>query len=184
LKYSARNKNIVMSALGLFVLIFFFGCADGLKNEKKDSFLDKWTTLAETSQGHSPSAEPKKISIMAKQGSVPVAETVVKKLPTDRINLTMRQAELKAVLRAMAKSVNLNLLVKNELKGDISVDFRGVPWDSAFTGLLRTYNLSYVWEGNIIRVLTSEDAKLEFERKQQLRDTQWVEPLLDPVSRF
>jgi type IV pilus assembly protein PilQ len=181
LKYSARNKNIVMSALGLFVLIFFFGCADGLKNEKKDSFLDKWTTLAETSQGHSPSAEPKKISIMAKQGSVPVAETVVKKLPTDRINLTMRQAELKAVLRAMAKSVNLNLLVKNELKGDISVDFRGVPWDSAFTGLLRTYNLSYVWEGNIIRVLTSEDAKLEFERKQQLRDTQWVEPLLDPV---
>jgi type IV pilus assembly protein PilQ len=181
LKYSARNKNIVMSGLGLFVLIFFFGCADGLKNEKKDSFFDKWTTLAEKSQGHSPSAEPKKISITAKRASVPVSETVVKKLPTERINLTMRQAELKAVLRAMAKSVNLNLLVKNELKGEISVDFRGVPWESAFTGLLRTYNLSYVWEGNVIRVLTSDDVKLDLERKQQMRDTQWVEPLLDPV---
>jgi len=93
----------------------------------------------------------------------------------------MRQAELKAVLRAMAKSVNLNILVKDELKGEISVDFRGVPWDSAFTGLLRTYNLSYIWEGNVIRVLTSEDVKLDLERKQQLRDTQWVESLLDPV---
>jgi type IV pilus assembly protein PilQ len=181
LKYSARNKNIVMLGLGLFVLIFFFGCADGLKSEKEDAFFDKWTTLAEKSQGHSPTAEPKKISITAKQASVPVTETTVKKLPADRINLTMRQAELKAVLRAMAKSVNLNLLVKNELKGEISVDFRGIPWDSAFTGLLRTYNLSYVWEGNVLRVLTSEDVKLDLERKQQLRDTQWVEPLLDPV---
>ena len=181
MKYSARNKNIVMSGLGLFVLIFFFGCADGLKSEKKDVFFDKWTTLAEKSQGHSPSAEPKKISITAKQASIPVSETATKKLPADRINLTMRQAELKAVLRAMAKSVNLNLLVKNELKGEISVDFRGVPWDSAFTGLLRTYNLSYVWEGNVIRVLTSDDVKLDLERKQQLRDTQWVETLLDPV---
>jgi len=181
LKYSAINKNIVMLSLGLFVLIFLFGCADGLKSEKKDSSFDKWTTLAEKSQGHSPSAEPKKISITAKQASVPIAETAVKKLPVDRINLTMRQAELKAVLRAMAKSVNLNLLVKNELKGEISVDFRGVPWDSAFTGLLRTYNLSYIWEGNVLRVLTSEDVKLDLERKQQLRDTQWVESLLDPV---
>ena len=75
MKYSARNKNIVMSGLGLFVLIFFFGCADGLKSEKKDVFFDKWTTLAEKSQGHSPSAEPKKISITAKQASIPVSET-------------------------------------------------------------------------------------------------------------
>lgn len=181
MKYSARNKNIMMLSLVIFVLIFLFGCAEGLKSENKDSSFDKWTTLAEKSQGHSPSAEPKKISITAKQASVPVADTAAKKLPADRINLTMRQAELKAVLRAMAKSVNLNLLVKNELKGEINVDFRGVPWDSAFTGLLRTYNLSYVWEGNVLRVLNSEDVKLDLERKQQLRDTQWVETLLDPV---
>ncbi len=181
MKYSARNKKIIILNLAFFALIFLFGCADGLKSEKRDSFFDKWTTLAEKSQGHSPSAEPKKISVTAKQASIPVAEATVRKLPTDRINLTMRQAELKAVLRAMAKSVNLNILVKDELKGEISVDFRGVPWDSAFTGLLRTYNLSYIWEGNVIRVLTSEDVKLDLERKQQLRDTQWVESLLDPV---
>jgi len=181
LKYS--TKNIVMLGFGLFVLIFFFGCADELKIEKKDPFFEKWTTLAENSQGHSPSAEPKKINtsaLTAKQASSP-SVGLEKRLPDQRINLTMRQAELKAVLRAMAKSVGLNLLVKNDLKTEISIDFQGVPWDKAFTGLLHTYNLSYIWEGNIIRVLTSDDFKQDLERKQQMRDTQLVEPLLDPT---
>jgi type IV pilus assembly protein PilQ len=183
LKYSA--KNIVVLGFGFFVLIFFFGCAEGLNSEKKDPFLEKWSTLAENSQGHSPSAEPKKINVPALTAKqVPSTSLVgpeMKKLPAERINLTMRQADLKAVLRAMAKSVNLNILVKNELKGEISVDFRGVPWDAAFTGLLRTYGLSYLWEDNIIRVLTSDDVKQDLDRKQQLRDIQWVDPLLDPV---
>jgi type IV pilus assembly protein PilQ len=183
LKYSA--KNIVILGLGLFVLIFFFGCADGLKSEIKDPFFDKWTALAEDSQGHSPSAEPKIIdtsAVTAKQvSSTPLVGPEVKKLPAGRINLTMRQAELKAVLRAMAKSVNLNLLMKNDLKVEISVDFRGVPWDKAFTGLLRTYGLSYSWEGDIIRVMTIDDVEQDLKRKVQLRDIQWVEPLLEPA---
>lgn len=183
LKYSA--KNILMLGFGLFMLIFFFGCADGLKSEKKDLFFDKWTTLAENSQGHSPAAEPKKINTSAttaKQVSpTPLVGPEVKKLPTEQINLTMRQAELKAVLRAMAKSVNLNLLMKNDLKAEISVDFRGVPWDKAFIGLLRTYGLSYSWEGDIIRVMTIDDVEQDLKRKVQLRDIQWVEPLLEPA---
>ena len=185
MKCSKSNKDIVMLGLSFFVLIFFLGCADGLKSKKSDPIFDKWSTLAESSQGHSPSAEPKKIRVSdlaAKQASsAALAGAAMKKLPTKRINLTMRQAELKAVLRAMAKSVDLNLLVKNELKGEISVDFRGVPWDKAFTGLLRTYGLSYVWEGDIIRVMTSEDLESELKRKISARDIQWVEPLLQPV---
>lgn len=186
MRYSASNKNIMMFSISLLALVFIFGCAEGLKNEKKDPFFDKWATLAENSQGHSPSAKTKKINVQAlteKQASSSLLEggSAVKKLPAEKINLTMRQAELKAVLRAMAKSVNLNLLVKNELKNEISVDFRGVPWDKAFTGLLRTYGLSYLWEGNIIRVMTAEDLEQDLKRKVQLRDIQWVDPLMEPV---
>lgn len=181
MKYS---KNIKKLFFGFIVLMFFLGCADGFKAEKKDPFFDKWTTLAENSQGHSPRAKEVNASaILNKKQSLytPVVETEARKLPDGPINLTMRQADIKAVLRAMAKSVGLNILVKNELKGDISVDFRGVTWDKAFTGLLRTYGLSYVWEGNIIRVMTIDDAEQELKRKVQLRDIQWVEPLLEPV---
>ncbi|HEX7416224.1 MAG TPA: secretin N-terminal domain-containing protein [Smithellaceae bacterium] len=185
MKCSKSNKDIVMLGFSFFVLIFFLGCADGLNSTKKDPFFDKWTTQAENSQGHSPSAEPKNINVAdltAKQSSsAALAGSAMKKLPSKKINLTMRQAELKTVLRAMAKSVDLNLMVKNDLKGEISVDFRGVPWDQAFTGLLRTYGLSYVWEGNIILVKTVEDIEQDLKQKMQLRDIQWVEPLLQPV---
>jgi type IV pilus assembly protein PilQ len=186
LRYTIVNKNIIKSCFCLLALIFLFGCANGLKNEKKDAFFEKWNTLAENSQGHSPSSKPKEINtaeILKKKeiSSSQYDEASMKKLPEEPINLTMRQADLKAVLRAMAKSVGVNILVKNELKGEISVDFRGVPWDKAFTGLLRTYGLSYIWEDNIIRVMTIEDVELELKRKVQLRDIQWVEPLLEPV---
>jgi type IV pilus assembly protein PilQ len=185
LKSSARKNKIMKLVLGLVTLIFLISCSGDLKSNKKDPVFEKWATTAENSQGHSPAAKPKKISVSeltAKQAaSAAQAVASVKKLPSKPINLTMRQAELKAVLRAMAKAVDLNLMVKNDLKGEISVDFRGVPWDQAFVGLLRTHGLTYVWEGDIILVKTTEDIEQDLKQKVQLRDIQWVEPLLNPV---
>ena len=170
--------------LVLVTLIFLIGCSGNLISDKKDPIFEKWATEADNSKGHSPAAEPKKISISdltAKQYAAAKAAQGTNKLPSKKINLTMRQAELKAVLRAMAKSVDLNLMLKNDLKGEISVDFRGVPWDQAFVGLLRTHGLTYVWEGDIILVKTADDIEQELKQKVQLRDIQWVEPLLQPV---
>ncbi len=185
MKHFIVNKKVINTFFCFLTLLCFAGCVDEVRNEKKDTFFDKWTTLAENSQGHSPAAKPKKIdtSTLTRRpvAATPLIGEETKKLPTSPIHLTMRQADLKAVLRAMAKSVNLNLLVKNELKGEISVDFKGVAWNEAFTGLLRTYGLSYVWEGDIVRVMTTDDLQQELTRKVQMRDIQWVEPLLEPV---
>ncbi|MHB8139126.1 MAG: type IV pilus secretin PilQ [Smithellaceae bacterium] len=182
---SANHIKIDKIVIGLFVLMFVVGCAADRQSTSKDPFFEKWNTLAENSQGHSPEAKPKKIDISARpdKKAQPAARLggTDRRLPTKPINLTMRQADLKAVLRAMAKSVNYNLLVKNDLKGEVSVDFRGVPWDQAFTGLLQTHGLSYVWEGSVIRVMTIEDIEQELKRKVQLRDIQWVEPLMNPA---
>ena len=171
--------------LGVFTLIFLINCSGDRISNKKDPGFEKWGIVAENSQGHSPAAEPKKINVAdlteKQSSSASLAAANIKKLPSTPINLTMRQAELKAVLRAMAKAVNLNIMLKNDLKGEISVDFRGVPWDQAFAGLLRTHGLSYVWEGNILLVKTAEDIEQDLKRKVQLRDIQWVEPLLQPV---
>jgi len=185
LSLSAKHIKINQIVISIFVLIFLMGCVSDLTSTRKDPFFEKWNTLAENSPGHSPEAKSKKIDItnLTKKSSNTALAMggTFRKLPTKPINLTMRQAELKAVLRAMAKSVNYNLLVKNDLKGEVSVDFRSVPWDSAFTGLLKTHGLSYVWEGNVIRVMTIEDIELELKRKVQLRDIQWVEPLMNPI---
>jgi type IV pilus assembly protein PilQ len=181
----ASNKKSVGLGIGIFLIMsFLLGCAEDLKSAKKDPFFDQWSTLAENSKGHSPAAEPKKINLAAleaKQAHARLTGLPAKKLPTKQINLSMRQADLKSVLRALAKSVDINLLVKNDLKGEINVDFRGVPWDQAFTGLLRTHGLSYLWEGDIIRVMTVEDMEQDLKHKVQLRDMNWLEPLMPPV---
>lgn len=182
---SISARQIKILAIGVSLLIFLMGCAEDLKSTRKDPFFEKWNTLAENSQGHSPEMKPKKIDIAPagekKTQTASFYGDTGKKLPTKIINLTMRQAELKAVLRALAKAVDYNLLVKNDLKGEVSVDFRSVAWDQAFTGLLRTHGLSYVWEGNVIRVMTIEDMEQELKQKVQMRDIQWVEPLMNPV---
>jgi len=185
LKCSIISKIVLKSLLSVFILSLFFGCADNSKNTKKDPFFEKWNTAAENSQGHSPSAEPKKISVSDLAAKQVAADALTaagtKKLPSKLINLTMRQVELKSVLRALARSVDLNILVKNDLKGEINVDFKNVPWGQAFTGLLRTYGLSFIWEGDIIRVLTIEDMDQDLKQKISRRDIQWVEPILQPV---
>jgi len=183
LKSSASRKIIFRLILIVFISAFYSGCASDLNNTKKDPFFEKWHVMAESAKGHSPSAEPKKIDLKALTAKpvLALSKPPAKEMPTKKINLTMRQADLKAVLRAMAKAVDLNLLMKNDIKGEVSVDFRDVAWDQAFTGLLRTYGLSHVWEGNIIRVMTIEDIDRDLKQKISMRDIQWVEPLLQPV---
>ncbi|KAF0157765.1 MAG: type IV pilus assembly protein PilQ [Syntrophaceae bacterium] len=182
---SANHIKIDKIMMCFLMLIFFVGCSGDLKSTKKDPFFEKWDTMADNSQGHSPEAKPKKIDVMTSQSKEAqksaIIEETSKKLPTKSINLTMRQADLKAVLRAMAKSVDCNLLVKNDLKGDVSVDFRSVPWDQAFTGLLKTHGLSYMWEGKIIRVMTIEDIEQELKQKVQMREIQLLSPLITVV---
>jgi len=185
LRISANPKRIGSVLIGLLTLMFVIGCAGERQITKNDNFFEKWNTLAENSQGHSPEAKPKKIDVDPKSGKKITSDAALGgsygRLPTKPINLTMRQADLKAVLRAMAKSVNYNLIVRNDLKDEVSVDFRGVPWNQAFIGLLQTHGLSYVWEGNVIRIMTVDGIEKELKRKVQLRDIQTVEPLMNPV---
>jgi type IV pilus assembly protein PilQ len=183
LKCSGIIKKIINPLLSILLLAFCLSCADGLKQTKKDPFFEKWSTVAEDSKGHTPAQRPKKIDIsaLAAKQLPSAADAAAKQLPSGKINLTMRQADLRSVLRAMAKAVNLNILVKNDLKIETTIDFREVPWDQAFTGLLRTYGLSYLWEGDIIRVMTMEDVDRDLKQKMSMQDVKWVEPLLQPV---
>lgn len=180
-----NHKEAWRLATGFLVLMLLIGCAGELKSKKKDPVFEKWETMAETSRGYSPADRQKTITLPTPPDKQAQLSALMgdksQKLPIKTINLTMRQADLKAVLRAMARAVNYNILIKNDLKGDVNVDFRDVPWDQAFTGLLKTHGLTYVWEGSIIRVMTIEDIEHELKQKVQMREIDWVEPLMDPV---
>jgi len=168
----------VMTAV-LLTAVLVFGCAGDQKSVQRDPLFEKWHTMAETSQGHSPS--PREALATTAEGRTITGEGQVvataKRLPTQRINLKMRQADIKAVLRSLARIANRNIIVKNETKGDVTVDFQNIPWNEAFESLLRTQSLTYHWEGNIIRVMTLEDVEMDLKRKTHEMGIKWVDPL-------
>ena len=164
-----------------------FGCATEQKTVQKDPFFEKWTTMAETATGHSAAPRERAFRIpeeMLKGDKATPEEQAVadaKRFPAQPVSLKMRQADVKTVLRALARIADLNILVKNEIKGETTIDFQQVPWNQAFTSLLRTQNLTYVWEGEVIRALTLEDMEQDLKRKTQELGIRWVEPLLTVV---
>lgn len=161
----------------LLSVMLIFGCA-GNETVKKDPLFDKWSTMGETATGHSPAPRDRG-SALAQQlaGGKELVEETIRELPTQPVNLKLRQADVRTILRALARIVEMNILVKNEIKGEMTVDFRDVPWNQAFNGILQTQGLTYAWEGDVIRVMTLDDAELALKRKIQEQGVSWVEPL-------
>jgi type IV pilus assembly protein PilQ len=174
-------------AIGVLLsTLLIFGCAAN-ETVKKDTPFEKWATMAETQTGSSPSPRNRGISItqeFIRETGEPVAEqkaAPARELPTQLVNLKLRQADVKTVLRSLARIVDMNVLAKSEIKGEMTVDFRDVPWNQAFSGILRTQGLTYVWEGDIIRVITFDDLEQDLKRKTQEQGIKWVAPLLTVV---
>ncbi len=187
----SRASGMGFSILGFAVILLaafaLSGCSNNL-NIKQDPFFDKWQTLSEKSTGSSPTPRPREFDLdtlvareEARQAEERVRATAGRTLPKAKVNLKMRQAEVKAVLRSLAKAANRNILVKNDIKGEITVDFHNVPWNEAFESILRTQALDYVWDGDVIRVMTEADKELDLKRKTQESDIRRVEPLLNIV---
>jgi type IV pilus assembly protein PilQ len=175
-----RAIGVLLSAL------LIFGCA-GNETVKKDAPFEKWKVMAETQTGSSPAPRDRSVSMMQQlatgtgEAGDELKTMPVRELPTQPVSLKMRQADVKTILRSLARVVDKNVLVKSEIKGEMTIDFRDVPWNQAFNGILRTQGLTYTWEGDILRVMTLEDMEMDLKRKTQEQGIKWVAPLLTVV---
>ena len=86
------------------------------------------------------------------------------------INFSLRDADLKEVLRTFAKISGLNMVVQPGVSGQVTVELTGVPWDQALEIILKTNNLGYELEGNIMRIaplsLLGQEAAAEAAQRQ------------------
>jgi len=167
------------------LLLLMLGGCGGTQPLKTTMPEGHWEQLAEKSKGYSPSPRKKEISISdyRKQLDTEKAQKDERALPTQKISLKMRNADIKSILRALARSVNVNLLLRDEVKGVTTVDFTGVPWNQAFVNLLNAYGLTYAWEGDVLRVMSSDDLEsavktetLKGKMKAQELATKYSEP--------
>jgi len=141
------------------------GCA-AKKPKEKDGFFDKWSALAEESKGQSPPPAERIVGIpdAAKKGYAleeGAGAGPGRALSNARITMRMRNADIKAIIRALSRAVNQNILIRNDIKGEVTVDVVNTPWSEVFESTLRSKGLTYTWDGSIIRVMAPEDRKTE-----------------------
>lgn len=80
-----------------------------------------------------------------------------------RIDLDMVDANIADVLRLLAEVSNLNIIASDDVKGQISIRLKDVPWDQAFEIILKSKELGSVREGNVVRVAPASKLRQETE---------------------
>lgn len=75
----------------------------------------------------------------------------------DTINLSLRDSDVKQVLRLFADKAELNIIFYNSVEGTITLDLVDVPLNKAFEMVMETTGLTYAKEGNTIIVASTED---------------------------
>jgi type IV pilus assembly protein PilQ len=93
----------------------------------------------------------------------------------------MTNIEVSVVLRALARAADQNIIVSEQVSGKININIAQAPWDQVFLGILRTHGLSYAWEGQIIRIMTSDDMEEDLKRQSRQREMKLTQP---PLTRI
>ncbi len=84
-------------------------------------------------------------------------QTPVLQLPQERCSMRFVDAEVKDVLRLLAKEYKLNLIISENVGGVITVDFDQVLLEDIFFSVLKTADLGYTLKGNVILVATQKE---------------------------
>ncbi|MFP4309146.1 MAG: type IV pilus secretin PilQ [Desulfococcaceae bacterium] len=116
--------------------------------------------------------------------AVPVEAAAAQRLPDPSVSLDMRNVDLSLLLRTLARIAGQNMVLSENVRGVASLTIENQSWRDVFLSLLRTYGLAYAWEGDIIRVMATEDISKDFQlleleqrRQAKKREIENVAPL-------
>ncbi len=96
---------------------------------------------------------------------VPVKKDTNKKMTDRIISLDFQDADIKSVLRLMAEYGNISIISSDDVKGNITLSMKNVPWTKALDTILDINSLTKKEEGNVIIVTTMERRKKDEKAK-------------------
>ena len=87
---------------------------------------------------------------------------------TDRIiSLDFQDADIKSVLRLMAEYGNTSIVSGDDVKGNVSLSMKNVPWSQALDAILKVHGLVQQPMGDVIAVMTLEKKKKDEKDKKE-----------------
>jgi type IV pilus assembly protein PilQ len=99
------------------------------------------------------------------------------------ISLSLKDADIKDVLRSFAEIADINIVLQPGVRGTVTVELEGVPWDQALEQILKLNGLGMEIEGNIMRIAPIGLLRQEAEDAQRLREAQALSVPLQTVMR-
>jgi type IV pilus assembly protein PilQ len=75
------------------------------------------------------------------------------------ISIDFQDADIKSVLRLMAESGNVSIVAGDDVKGNVTLSMKNVPWEQALDAILDVHSLSKKQMGGVISVMTLEKKK-------------------------
>ncbi len=83
-----------------------------------------------------------------------------------KINISLRDSDLKQALRMLADKAKLNIVFDKSVEGKITLDLNNININDAFMVIFKSSQLTYTMDGNTITVMTLEAAdELAYTRK-------------------
>jgi len=79
---------------------------------------------------------------------------VAQKQTPGLIDLDVKDVDIKEIARIFSRVSGLNVIVSEDVAARVTFKGANVDWETALNMILKTYNLTYVREGNFLRILT------------------------------
>jgi len=92
---------------------------------------------------------------------------------TDRmISLDFQEADIKSVLRLMSEYGNVSIISGDDVKGNVTLTMKNVPWTQALDAILDVNGLTKKQMGDVISVMTLERKKKDESAKKSAEEDQ------------
>ena len=95
------------------------------------------------------------------------------------ISIHLKDVGVRDVLYFISEGTGLNMVLSDDVQGNISIKLRNVPWDQALVTVMKTKKLGYLREGNVIRIMSLESLKKDQEDIKKMMESQKI---LDPLK--
>ena len=111
-----------------------------------------------------------------------VLDTFKPKYKGQPITLDFQNADIQNVLRIIADVSGLNIVTSDEVKGQITIRLKDIPWDQALDVILESKDLSKMQLGNVVRIAPADKIKAAQDRIIASQKTEeQLEPLFTTV---
>lgn len=103
----------------------------------------------------------------------------------DKLSMNFQGLEVRAALSVISDFTGINIIASDDVKGDLTLNLKDVPWDQALDLILETKGLAKREKGNVIWVAPAQRLA-EFERLQLEAEnsSKALEPLVTEVIQI